>query len=370
MLPVKKILCPTDFSEPSSEAMKVASEMAAHFESELLLLHVVVPLSVSPEVMVMPPVTVPVSGQELEASAKQSLEEIVSRLRSEGLRARFLLLRGNAADEIIRAAEEEQVDQIVIATRGRTGLNRIIFGSVAEKVVRSAKCPVLTIPSRVSGETAEEVARGEAKAPEEKSEKRKAEEEKFESQLKEGEAKIEELQVKAEKTRDELRKEETQIEELRAKREALRKKLLEMEKSVEYVWEGLKVRVEKGLEDLKNSLEQTMAKMKDKGTEMSETVSKRKEGYVQKIEAQLKDWRGKIDALKTKAESSRAEVKTKYLEQVEELRRKQETARKKLQEIKGSSGKAWVDMKGGVDQALAELKRSLTQAISRFKEKQ
>jgi nucleotide-binding universal stress UspA family protein len=347
MLPVKKILCPTDFSEPSSEAIKVASELASQFGSELLLLHVVAPLSVPPEVMGLPPATVPVGEQELEASAKRSLEERVGRLHAEGLRARFLLRPGNAADEILRAAEEEKVDQIVIASHGRTGLNRILFGSVAEKVVRSARCPVLTVPARVPEETAEEAASEEGKARE-KSEKRKAGEEKIKSQLREGEAKI---------------------EELRANWEALRKKWLEAGKSGEEAWEGLKVGVEKALEDLKNSLEQTMAKMKDKGIEVSETVSKGKEGYVQRIDAQLKDWGGKIDALKNKAESSGAEVKMKYLQRVEELKKKQEAARKKLQDIKGSSSQAWVDMKGGVDQALAELKKGVSQALSRFREK-
>ena len=64
-----------------------------------------------------------------------------------------------------------------------------------------------------------------------------------------------------------------------------------------------------------------------------------KEGYVQKIEGQLKDWGGRIESLKTGAESSTARVKAKCLEQAEELRKKQETARKRLQQIKEAGGK-------------------------------
>ncbi|MBU1206290.1 MAG: universal stress protein [Proteobacteria bacterium] len=370
MLPFKKILCPTDFSEPSSEALKVASEMAAHFGSELLLLHVVTPVVVSPDVIVVPPVTVPVSEQELEEPAKKSLEEMVQRYESQGLRARFLLLRGNAADEILRAAEEEKVDQIVIATRGRTGLDRFIFGSVAEKVVRFAKCPVLTIPGRVSGEAAEETAPGGGKAPEEKSAGEKTYQEKVEAQLKEWGAKIDEMRAQAEKVKAKIiRRYEDQVGELRAKEEAVRQKMLEIRNVGEGAWEDSKSDMEKSLDSLRNDLERALSKLEETISETAQKLSTKKAGYVQRIEAQLKDWGGKIDSLKTRAETPTTEVKTKYLQQVEELRRKQETAREKLQEIKGSGGKAWEDMKGGVDQALADLKKGLTQAISRFKEK-
>lgn len=156
MLPIKKILCPTDFSKPSYEAIKTAGELAFHFGSQLCLLHVVSPVP-----------NVPIRGdqsvfnfllykQELEAYSKKTLEEIINHLEWRDLNTRLIALRGNPAEEIIRIANEEKVDLIVIATRGRTGFDRLVFGSVAEKVVRLAPCPVLTISSRLLAEAKKE----------------------------------------------------------------------------------------------------------------------------------------------------------------------------------------------------------------------
>jgi nucleotide-binding universal stress UspA family protein len=150
MLPLKKILCPTDFSEPSFEAVKVAKEWAAFFSAELLLLHVVSPapiIPVGPD-FVIPDLVVP--EQELESSVNKSLAEMISTFGLNELKVRSQILIGNAADEIVRTAEKEQTDLIVIATHGRTGLNRLIFGSVAEKTVRMAHCPVLTVSGQLS----------------------------------------------------------------------------------------------------------------------------------------------------------------------------------------------------------------------------
>jgi nucleotide-binding universal stress UspA family protein len=264
----EKILCPTDFSEPSYEAIKVASELASHFAAEILLLHVVTPVSVSPEVMLVPPVTVPVSTQELEAPAKQSLEEMAGRLHLQGLRTRFIILRGDAADEIIQRAGRENVELISIATRGRTGLDRLFFDSVAEKVVRVARCPVLTVAGRPSGEGREETSTEkmeEGKPGEEKSPKRMADQEKMEAQLREWSTKIDELKAKAETSIAELKKKyEEQIGDLRAKQEAVRQKMLELKRSGEESWEELKGGVEKSLDELKRALKRAVSRFKEK----------------------------------------------------------------------------------------------------------
>src|SRR4030042_189444 len=157
MLPFKKILCPTDFSEPSYEAIKSASELASHFESELCIFHVISPVPIMPMGAEPSAFNVALYEQELEASSKRSLEEVFNKLESKELKARLIAVRGNAADEIVRIADEEKIDLIVIATRGRTGLDRLIFGSVAAKVVRLAKCPVLTITSQPPKEESREV---------------------------------------------------------------------------------------------------------------------------------------------------------------------------------------------------------------------
>ena len=150
MLPFKKILCTTDFSEPSYEALKAANELAVHFSAELCLVHVVLPtpITVGPDV----PTTFNVAAYQnhLEADAQKQLQEIVEERVSKDLVACTpMIVTGYAADEIVRVAGEQKADLIVLATHGRTGWRRFVFGSVAEKVVRLAACPVLAIgPTR------------------------------------------------------------------------------------------------------------------------------------------------------------------------------------------------------------------------------
>lgn len=142
MLPLKKILCPTDFSEASYEALAAANELALHFSAQLCLVHVVTPV-VQPATD--PATTVWLALQEMETSAKNSLQELVKQRVPKELNVRQIVVFGEAADEIIRISEEEKVDLIMIATHGQTGWRHFVFGSVAEKVVRLAPCPVLTI---------------------------------------------------------------------------------------------------------------------------------------------------------------------------------------------------------------------------------
>lgn len=145
MLPVKKILCPTDFSPPSFEAVKLSKEWTSFFSAELLLLHVVPPppfIPVGPD-FVVPDLVVP--EKDWEAAAHRSLSDLITRFGLATLQTRKIVLTGNAAEEIVRTADREKVDLIIIATHGRTGLNRLLFGSVAEKTVRWATCPVLTV---------------------------------------------------------------------------------------------------------------------------------------------------------------------------------------------------------------------------------
>jgi len=157
MLPCKRILVPTDFSSPSYEAVKAAGELALHFSSTLWIVHVIPPVPiphgtipgiassrVKPEVG--PGFDILSYEQELEASAMESLQEVIKqRVRPPVLAAHPTVLRGDAPAMIASFAAENEIDLIVIATHGRTGWRRLAFGSVAEKVVRVAPCPVLTI---------------------------------------------------------------------------------------------------------------------------------------------------------------------------------------------------------------------------------
>jgi hypothetical protein len=301
--------------------------------------------------------------EELMASSKKTLEEVLNHLETKEVKARLTAVRGDAADEIVRTAHEENVDLIVIATRGRTGLDRLIFGSVAEKVIRLAKCPVLTISGRPSSEKGEEV-----KIPEEKSEKKKAYQETIEAQLKEWGVRIDELKVKAERSKVELKvKYRKQVEDLRFQKEALEKKLQEFKESGEETWEHFKTGIEKGFGELKDSVDRTISLFKEKGEEVAGTVSKKKETYVEKIEDQLKEWGTEIDLLKAKAEKAKAEAKIIYVKQVEDLRAKEESVKQKVNEIRESGDEAWEDFTKGVEDALKDMKKALKQAASRFK---
>ena len=150
MLPFKKLLCPTDFSEPSYKALKSANELTLHFSSELILLHVVSPIHVIP--IPDPPVGIyaPSYAEDMGVLARKKLQEVVQGKLPREAKARAIVAHGNPADEIIRTATDEHADIIVIATHGLTGWRHLLFGSVAEKVVRLAPCMVLTI--RAPGE--------------------------------------------------------------------------------------------------------------------------------------------------------------------------------------------------------------------------
>lgn len=149
MIPFQRILAPTDFSEPAQIGLETAKDLARRDNAECILIHVVAPVRAIP-----PSGPAAHSGfelsavmQELEDSANRSIDETAAQLTSEGIKARSLVVQGTPAEEIAFAAEQEKVDVIVIATHGWTGWRRFVFGSVAEKVVRLARCPVLTIPA-------------------------------------------------------------------------------------------------------------------------------------------------------------------------------------------------------------------------------
>jgi nucleotide-binding universal stress UspA family protein len=146
MIPFKKILCPVDFSEPSYEGLKAAVELAGHFSSELAVLHVVSPMPVIPSSSTPASVHFPTVMQEMEVSAQTALDDLVAERVPNELEVRPMVVQGMPADEIVRMAEVGNADVIVIATHGMTGWRRFLFGSVAEKVVRTASIHVLTVP--------------------------------------------------------------------------------------------------------------------------------------------------------------------------------------------------------------------------------
>ena len=146
MLPPKKIVCPTDFSAASEKALNEALELIRQFPAELVLVHVlpVLPPAPSDPNFVF---SVPEYERALHADAEQRLTALASDLTGKGVPVRTVVGHGDAGAEIVRVASEENADLIVIATHGVTGWRHAMFGSVAEKVVRTAHRPVLTIPA-------------------------------------------------------------------------------------------------------------------------------------------------------------------------------------------------------------------------------
>jgi nucleotide-binding universal stress UspA family protein len=158
MLPPKLILSPIDFSDSSHAALDVAADFATRFGAELLLVHVLPAIPDLPE-----NVSILKEGeydQSLTDAAAKRLADLAATLAQKNVKVRTEM--GTANDvgmELVRIAEHERADLVIIATHGMTGWHEIAFGSVAEKVVKQANCPVLVLRANAMAD-----AGGEKKA--------------------------------------------------------------------------------------------------------------------------------------------------------------------------------------------------------------
>jgi universal stress protein A len=138
----QRILCATDFSDTAEAAWEVACDLARTHQAQLVLVHAFIELPVYPEVAVA---SVQRVWEEQRLWVQQALDQRVEAANARGLTARAVLKTGPAPEAVVDAATEERADLIVIGTHGRTGLTRLVIGSVAERVVRIAPCPVLIV---------------------------------------------------------------------------------------------------------------------------------------------------------------------------------------------------------------------------------
>lgn len=141
---VQRILFPTDFSEPAKEAQQYAITLAEQVGAELHILHVV------PQAIdysgIASPYAAPQDDTDLQLNlANERLSKLVDPVSAGKLSIRRTAVVGMAVEEILRYADAQQIDLIVVGTHGHTGLSRLLIGSVAEKVVRLSYCPVLTV---------------------------------------------------------------------------------------------------------------------------------------------------------------------------------------------------------------------------------
>jgi nucleotide-binding universal stress UspA family protein len=140
---LRRILLATDFSEASDAAVALAADLARRFSAQLILFHAhAVPSFAYPDGMMPVPSTV---LMDLEHTIEAELSRVAAGLRAQGIAVETCHAIGPAAAEICRAAGEHGAELIVMGTHGRGGLRYALLGSVAEKVVRHATCPVLTV---------------------------------------------------------------------------------------------------------------------------------------------------------------------------------------------------------------------------------
>ncbi len=145
MLP-KNILVPTDLSEGAEEALDYACELAAKLDATVHLLNVIgIPALGLPELGVALTSTV---IDSMIAENQKALDALAQRKCGQVRMGQVLLRTGDARDVINQTANEVNADLIVMGTHGRRGVSRALLGSVAETVVRSAPCPVLTVRAR------------------------------------------------------------------------------------------------------------------------------------------------------------------------------------------------------------------------------
>ena len=157
----KRILCPIDLSSSSREALKLAVQIAENSPSSLYLLHVIdnpfdelymSSLTEADPALIEMYSTEPAKRNRLMKATVAHSQILLKQFCHpwvESLpKVRYLIDTGNPFDRIVGAAEDHRIDLVVLATHGRTGVRRLLIGNVAEKVVRHAPCPVLTVKQR------------------------------------------------------------------------------------------------------------------------------------------------------------------------------------------------------------------------------
>ena len=147
---INKVLVPIDFSDYSKSALRYAVNFAKSFDAEIILIYVVEPVIYPPDFS-MGQIAMPSINTEWDDRAKDELQKLAKSEIIGAVKVKTIIKTGKPFVEIIETAKEENVDLIIIATHGRSGVEHILFGSTAEKVVRKAPCPVLTLREPIKG---------------------------------------------------------------------------------------------------------------------------------------------------------------------------------------------------------------------------
>ncbi|EPR44660.1 UspA domain-containing protein [Desulfovibrio sp. X2] len=143
MAEIKRILCAVDFSEASPIVAEYAGMLAKKTGAEVLVLYVAPSLSQYVGFHV-PPSSIENFVKDIVSGADATMAKFLEE-HFQGVQAKGEVVTGYAAEEILNQAKQDKVDLVIMGTHGRKGIDRILFGSVAEKVVKSASMPVLTV---------------------------------------------------------------------------------------------------------------------------------------------------------------------------------------------------------------------------------
>jgi nucleotide-binding universal stress UspA family protein len=142
---MRRILFASDFSKASAKAFAKAIALARATQADMTILHVLVPFAPLVPEQYIRGATLDQLNADARRWGQRQLDGLTAKAKNGGVRAGSLMMTGDPAEQIVRAARSKRADLIVLGTHGRTGLNRLFVGSVAQRVIASASCPVVTV---------------------------------------------------------------------------------------------------------------------------------------------------------------------------------------------------------------------------------
>jgi nucleotide-binding universal stress UspA family protein len=142
---MRRILFASDLSKASAKAFATAITLAKATHAEMVILHVLVPFTPLVPESYIGGATLDQINADARQWGVQQLSKLTAKAKSGGVRASGLIMTGDPAGQIVRTARAKRAGLLVLGTHGRTGLNRLFVGSVAQRVIASARCPVVTV---------------------------------------------------------------------------------------------------------------------------------------------------------------------------------------------------------------------------------
>jgi len=145
---MRRILFASDFSKVSTRAFATAIALAKATHADLTILHVLVPITPLVPEQYIAGTTLDKLNADARRWAQEQVAKLTTRAKKGGVQARALTATGDPAEQIVRTARTKRAEFVVLGTHGRSGLNRFFVGSVAQRVIASAQCPVVTVRGR------------------------------------------------------------------------------------------------------------------------------------------------------------------------------------------------------------------------------